>query len=303
MTATTTTTAPATVISDGWVIETFEGFLKTGYATTGAPVFDAHSDFQHVQIVPTQALGNMLLLDGCMMTTERDEFIYHEMITHMPLLAHPNPQSILIIGGGDGGAVREALKHPSVTEVVLCEIDGMVIDACRQHLPTIAGPWLDDARVTVKVADGIAYVRDCDRSFDVILVDSTDPTGPGEVLFSPEFYQNAARILNPGGIMVNQTESPIAMPAAYHRVQRRLKGIFSVVAPYTATIPTYPGGLWSWTFCSNGVGPLENIRDAAAAQLEQTTRYYNRQIHRAAFALPNFMRQADRPILNTAANH
>ncbi|MFN8614400.1 MAG: polyamine aminopropyltransferase [Vampirovibrionales bacterium] len=285
------TTASTATHRSAWVIETFEEWLKTGYATTGAPVFDAQSDFQHVQIVPTQALGHMLLLDGCMMTTERDEFIYHEMITHVPLLAHPHPQSVLIIGGGDGGAVREVLKHPSVTDVVLCEIDGMVIDACRQYLPTIAGPWLDDPKVTLHVADGIAYVRDCSRQFDVVLVDSTDPTGPGEVLFSAEFYQNVARLLTPNGIMVNQTESPIAMPVAYHRVQERLSGIFSVVAPYTATIPTYPGALWSWTFCSNSVQPLGTVRDEAAQAIEKTTRYYNRALHTAAFALPNFMQQ------------
>lgn len=171
-------------------------------------LYSAKTEYQTIDILETQGLGKVLLLDGLVMTTERDEFFYHEMISHIPMNSHPNPERVLVIGGGDGGTVREVLKHDTVKEVVLCEIDGMVIDACKKYLPSIAG-MLDDERVNIQVRDGIDYISQQEDAFDIILIDSTDPMGPGEGLFTEEFYSNVNKALKEGGIMSAQSESPL----------------------------------------------------------------------------------------------
>jgi len=251
-------------------------------------LYGGQSEFQKVDIIDTEAYGKMLLLDGLVMTSEKDEFFYHEMISHIPMLAHSRPESVLVIGGGDGGTVREVLKYNSVKEVVLCEIDEMVIDASKEFLPSIAG-MLDDKRVKINIEDAIKYIERQKNRFDVILIDSTDPLGPGVGLFTEEFYNNVKQALRKGGIMVAQTESPLACQEDFKLINILLNKVFPIVKPYFAPVPTYPGAYWSWTFCSNDVQPKLN-NETFAAQLEKETKYYNRDIHAAAFAMPNYVK-------------
>lgn len=175
----------------------------------GKVLFSEQSDFQKVEVFETESsLGRVLTLDDLMMTTEGDEYHYHEMIAHVPMMNHKNPESVLVIGGGDGGTVREVLKHKSVKRVVLCEIDGMVIDACKKYLPTIACE-LENPKVEILVQDAIEYIKDKKNEFDIVLIDSTDPMGPGEGLFTEEFYTNVKNSLKKGGIVTAQSESPL----------------------------------------------------------------------------------------------
>lgn len=274
---------------DLWIRERFQDRTELGYKVTDV-LHHSVSDFQVVDVVETVALGRMLFLDGMVMTSERDEFIYHEMIAHIPMLAHPNPKTVLVIGGGDGGTIREVLKHPSVERAVLCEIDGEVIEVCKKYLPSIAGQ-LDDPRVEIEVRDGAAYIAQHKNTFDVILIDSTDPIGPGEKLFTQEFYTHVREALTENGIMANQSESAMAVPEECVRINKLLKSVFPVVVPYTACVPSYPGAQWTWSFCSKGLQPLENINESVAAELEKTTKYYNREVHKAVFALPNYVKR------------
>jgi spermidine synthase len=250
-------------------------------------LFHGQSPFQTLDIIETEAFGRMMLLDGMVMVTERDEFVYHELIAHVPMLTHPNPKRVLVIGGGDGGTVREVLRHPSVEHVVLCEIDGLVIEASKQYLPTMANA-LSDPRVEIQVADGVAYIATQKAQFDIILIDSTDPLGPGEGLFTEAFYQNVKAALKPGGLMVAQSESPMVDHREMRLMYSLLHKVFPTVIPYVGPIPTYPGGYWSWAFCSEGVQPGEPRPEVA--EIEHHTQYYNRAIHQAAFAIPNFMK-------------
>lgn len=247
------------------------------------------SEFQTIDILDTEAYGRMLLLDGMIMVTEKDEFIYHEMIAHVPMLSHPDPKRVLVIGGGDGGTVREVLKHPSVEKVILCEIDGLVIQASRTYLPSIAGK-LSDARVDIEVADGVKFIANRKNEFDVILIDSTDPLGPGEGLFTETFYTHVMEALRPGGVMVAQSESPFADQREIGLMYNLLHKVFPVVTPYVGPIPTYPCGYWSWAYCSKDVKPTDFYNTAQAELIEKGTKYYNQAIHQACFAIPNFLK-------------
>jgi spermidine synthase len=302
-------TAPASPISniaedqrslgmDLWVSERNEG---TAFSfKVNSVVHSSQSEFQRLDVLETATYGRLMLLDGLVMTTERDEFVYHEMISHVPLASLPHPpKRVLIIGGGDGGTLREVLKHPSIEEAVLCEIDGNVIEAGRHYFPTI-GCAFDDPRATVLVADGVEYMKNApDSSFDVILVDSTDPVGPGVGLFTQEFYGHAKRALTPNGILTAQTESPFGDHVGMSRIYDVLHDVFDHVTGYMGTIPTYPGHLWTWSFCSKSadVTPWSAITPEKVAFLEETCRYYNYQLHHGAFAHPTFVKQRIRPTL------
>lgn len=253
-------------------------------------LYSAKTEYQTIDILETQGLGKVLLLDGLVMTTERDEFFYHEMISHIPMNSHPNPERVLVIGGGDGGTVREVLKHDTVNEVVLCEIDGMVIDACKKYLPSIAG-MLDDERVNIQVRDGIDYISQQEDAFDIILIDSTDPMGPGEGLFTEEFYSNVNKALKEGGIMSAQSESPFVNQRQMKMMYPLLRKAFPKVNTFLGPIPTYPGGYWSWAFCSNTVEPLSFIAEDRVQKIAKQAKLYNLDIHKAAFALPNFVKK------------
>lgn len=254
-------------------------------------LFSEQSQFQKIEIIDTDStLGKILTLDDLMMTSEGDEYFYHEMISHIPMLNHPNPKSVLVIGGGDGGTVREVLKHDTVKKVVLCEIDGMVIDACKKYLPTIAGK-LDDPKVDVLVEDAIEYVKNKENEFDIILIDSTDPMGPGEGLFTEEFYTNIRRSLKKGGIVAAQSESPIVNKEEIKKMYKLLKKVFPITSTYTSPIPTYPGGYWAWAFCSESVEPLSYIDEKRCEKISKTCKIYNKEYHLARFALPSFLKE------------
>lgn len=257
----------------------------------GKVLFSDKSDFQKVEIFETDSqLGRVLTLDDLMMTTEGDEFHYHEMIAHIPMMHHKCPKSVLVIGGGDGGTVREVLKHKTVERVVLCEIDGMVIEACKKYLPTIACE-LDNPKVEIRVADAIEYIKDKKNEFDIVLIDSTDPMGPGEGLFTEEFYTNVKNSLKEGGIVAAQSESPVVNKEEIKKMYNLLKKVFPICSTYTSNIPTYPGGYWAWAFCSETVKPLSYFADDRYEDIVKSCKIYNRDYHNARFALPNYLKE------------
>ena len=259
----------------------------------GARLFDAHSRYQHVEVLETGEFGRMLLLDGCVMVTDRDEHVYHEMIVHPPVLAHPRPERLLIIGGGDGGSVREALKHENLRQIDLVEIDGMVVEASRRFFPRLA-QGLDDPRVAVHIADGFEHLDRHAAAYDVILVDSMDPVGEAAKLFSTPFFAKVKRSLKAGGIAVFQSESPFYHTAILRDLLAALRRPVRYAAPYLAHIPTYPSGLWSFTFVSDAVDPRTakpRPPGAWAAQLK----YFRPELFRAALVLPNAWRDLEGP--------
>lgn len=231
-----------------WFTEEENEAVRLGFRIENV-VYRGKSEFQSIEIIETAAYGNMLLLDGCVMTTDHDEFVYHESIAHIPICLHQDPKHVLVIGGGDGGTIRELLRHDCVEKAVLCEIDGLVVDVCKKYFPKIAGK-LDDPRCEVRIGDGVGYVKEHENAFDIIIIDSTDPVGPGEGLFTGEFYKSVARALKPGGVMVAQSESPWYPKEFLTRIQKNIRSGFSHSAPYVGSIPTYPRGLWSWTMAS-----------------------------------------------------
>ena len=243
--------------------------------------------YQELAVIDTEQFGPMLVLDGMVMTTQKDEFVYHEMISHVALSTHPDPKNVLVVGGGDGGAIREILKHASVQRAVLAEIDDRVIAASRDFLPEIAS-GLDDPRVEIAVTDGIAYVKDHPGEFDVILIDSTEPVGPAVGLFAKEFYQDVNKALTPDGIMVAQSESPFFNQDLISGIQKNLGEVFPLVRLYLASIPTYPSGLWSFSLASKTHDPL-GVPVESLPKLN--TKYYNADLHKACFALPSFVRE------------
>lgn len=243
------------------------------------------TDFQDLAIIDTYAFGRMLVLDGIVQTTIGDEYVYHEMISHIPLYTHPNPKRVLVVGGGDGGAIREILKHPSVEKVVLCEIDGCVIEECKKYLPEISCE-LDNPRCEIFIGDGIKYVHEHKNEFDVIIVDSTDPFGAAEGLFGGSFYKEIYDCLTVDGIFIAQTETPFYLPQVVKGVFNDAKAIFPVTKLFMAAIPTYPGGYWSFTIGSKKYDP-ENVdlKDT----YDVTTKYYTKRLHKACFTLPKYV--------------
>lgn len=243
--------------------------------------------FQNLAVVDTLEYGRMLVLDNIIQTTVGDEFVYHEMITHVALNTHPSPKRVLVIGGGDGGAVREIVKHKSIEKVVHCEIDGAVIEAAKKYLPEISCA-LDNPKVEIILDDGIKHVRENKQSYDVIIVDSPDPIGPAEGLFSAGFYGDLAAALKDDGIFVAQTESPFLNRNLITRLHRDIAGIFPITRLFLANIPTYPGGLWSFTMGSKKYDPLKFDQKKIP---EMKTRYYSPAIHQACFVLPPFVQE------------
>jgi len=245
------------------------------------------TEYQDLAIVDTYCFGRMLLLDGIVQTTIEDEYVYHEMITHIPLFTHPNPEKVLVVGGGDGGAIREVLKHPSVKKAVLCEIDRCVVEECTKYLPEISCA-LSNPKCEVFIGDGIKYVHEHKNEFDVIIVDSTDPFGAAEGLFGGSFYKELAECLTHDGIFVAQTETPFYLPEVVKKVFKDAQAVFPVTKLFMAAIPTYPGGYWSFTIGSKKYDPEEaNL----PMDIGFNTKYYTKKIHRASFALPKYVEE------------
>lgn len=255
------------------------------------------SRFQRIEIFESEDFGRFLTLDGYMMCTEKDEFVYHEMMVHVPMAVNPAARRVLVVGGGDGGAVREVCRYPSVQHVDLVEIDSRVVDLCREYLPSIAGS-LGDPRVEMHFEDGMRFVRGCEDSYDLILVDSTDPFGPGEGLFTREFYGHCYKALHENGILVNQNESPFYPDdaRAMVRAHQRIAATFPVCRMYQAHIPSYPSGHWMFGFASKGPHPIRDIKEREWVALGLRTRYYNLNLHLASFALPTFVEEMVRDV-------
>lgn len=253
-------------------------------------VHTEQTPYQYLEIYESPMFGRMLVLDGAVQTTERDEFIYHEMLAHPALCAHPAPRRVLIIGGGDGGALEEALKHP-LERATLVEIDEAVVRTSREYLAGVAGRAFEDPRAALVIGDGIAYVGKSSERFDVVLVDSTDPAGPAVGLFSPEFYGTIARRLGPAGMLVVQSGSAIYQRDLIRSVRRTLRPVFPIVRTYVAAVVEYPGVLWSFTIGSLGPDPAAVLPETIAARTEGFgLRYYTPLGHQAAFAPPPFLR-------------
>ncbi|NFM18819.1 polyamine aminopropyltransferase [Clostridium sporogenes] len=241
--------------------------------------------FQELTIVQSETLGNILLLDGIVQTTEKDEYVYHEMITHIPLFTHPNPKKVLVVGGGDGGTIREVLKHPSIEKAVLCEIDEEVIKTSKEFLPTISC-GLDNPKCEIFIGDGIKYVHEHKNEFDIIIIDSTDPFGAAEGLFGGSFYKEIYQALTAEGIFVAQTETPFYLPEVVKKVYNDAKTIFPITKLFMAAIPTYPSGYWSFTIGSKKLDPtVSNLSDT----IDIETKYYTKALHKASFVLPKFV--------------
>jgi spermidine synthase len=268
-----------------WFHEKESEHLHVGHRVTRV-LFHGRSQYQEIAIIDTVEFGRMLVLDGIAQLSLRDEFVYHEMLAHVPLLAHPNPERVLVIGGGDGGTVREVLKHPEVGHVHLVEIDGQVIDACREFLPQLAHS-LDNPRVSVHVADGIEFMQQQTDAFDVILVDSTDPLGPSEGLFTATFYADAATALRADGVLAVQSESPFFTPQLVQDVYRAIGSCFPEVRLYMATVPIYSLAPWSFTLASKRPQEAISFREAPE---EMHTKYYSSGIREACFCLPPYVR-------------
>ncbi|MDQ7819430.1 MAG: polyamine aminopropyltransferase [Armatimonadota bacterium] len=244
------------------------------------------SPYQRILIASSPLFGRMLILDDAVQTTERDEHTYHEMLAHLPLVTHPSPRRVLIIGGGDGGTLKEVLKHP-VEHVTLVEIDAVVVEMCRRHLPSIGGEAFSDPRAEVVIDDGVNYVARAGGSFDVILVDAPDPKGPGLALFSPQFYAGCARLLTPQGILVAQSGSLLYQRPVTDMVRRHLREVFPVVGTYWVPVPSYPGVLWTFTYGSRRPDPRAVPPDVIAGRLAGvSTRLYSPAVHAAALSLP-----------------
>ena len=250
-------------------------------------LYSARSPFQEIAIVETEDFGRVLLLDGVVQTTERDEFIYHEMLAHVPICAHPGPKNVLIVGGGDGGCVREVLRHETVERITLVEIDEMVVDCCRAFLPGVAG-GLDDPRVAVRIEDGVQFIAGCEEAFDVILVDSTDPVGAANPLTQVSFFRAAKRALRPGGLYAAQTQGPVFEGRRMRRITRRIRRVFPGASTYLANIPTYPGGIWSFALAPKSKRTAVRPRPRAMPPGEKT-RYYSPAVHAAAFTHPPYV--------------
>jgi spermidine synthase len=247
------------------------------------------SEFQDVDMIETNQFGKMLVLDGMVMTTDLDEFVYHEMITHIAMNTHPNPKKVLVVGGGDGGAIREIVKHPSVEKAVLAEIDDRVIEVSKQFLPNIASELTGNPKVDVRVIDGIKHVMENKNEYDVILVDSTEPVGPAVGLFAKDFYQGIYESLKEDGILVAQSESPWFNRELISRVFKDISSIFPVTRYYTCAIPTYPSGLWSFTLGSKKHDPLQV--DESKLFDPPHTKYYSPRIHKSVFNVPKFVEE------------
>ncbi|MET3575743.1 spermidine synthase [Bhargavaea ullalensis] len=244
------------------------------------------TDFQLLEMAETEEWGNMLFLDGMVMTSERDEFVYHEMVAHVPLFTHPHPKKVLVVGGGDGGVIREVLKHPEVELAVLVDIDGKVIEYSKKYLPSIAGK-LEDPRVDVRVGDGFMHIAESENEYDVILVDSTEPVGPAVNLFTKGFYAGISKALKEDGLFVAQSDNPWFKADLIRQVQKDVREIFPVTKMYTANIPTYPSGLWCFTLGSKKYDPLQ-VEESRFHEID--TKYYTDELHKAAFVLPKFVK-------------
>jgi spermidine synthase len=257
-------------------------------------LFDSQTEHQHLIIFDNYEFGRVMMLDGVIQLASKDEFVYHEMMAHVPLFAHGRAAKALIIGGGDGGVLREALKHPGLESVTLCEIDPSVIDLCREHFPEVSAGAYDDPRSRIVIADGTKFVAETEERFDVIMVDSTDPIGPGAVLFTRAFYADCRRSLAEGGVLVTQNGLPFLQGPELRQSVGYVRKMFGDAFAYLATTPTYVGGPMSFGWATDDAELRRLREDAIARRYAEAggfpTRYWRPDVHVAAFALPTYVR-------------
>jgi spermidine synthase len=268
------------------------------YIKATKQIGERQTRFQKLAIYETPHYGKLFRLDGFNMTSEKEEFVYHENLVHPALTAHAAPKKVLIIGGGDGGSSEEALKHPSVEQVTMVEIDGEVIEVAKEHFRAVHNGAFDNPKLRVLVEDGMKFVRDTQEKFDLIALDLNDPMGPAEALYSTEFFQQLRAALAPGGALTLHIGSPVARPERVAELAQRLNGVFRIVRPYIMYIPLY-GSLWSMAVCSDKLDPKAFTADEIDRRIEarkmQELRYYNGETHEGVFALPNFVRDLVAP--------
>lgn len=270
---------------DLWLTEMDRGNLTIDYKIKGV-LYEQQSSFQHVMVVDSYDFGNMLVLDGAVQTTSKDGFIYNEMISHIPLTKHPNPRRVLIIGGGDCGVVQEVSKYESIERIDMVEIDELVVEASKAHLPEIAGTSFD-ARVQFIFTDGVKFAAEVEAAtYDVIIVDSSDPVGPAVQLFGLPFYRHLHRALKDDGIMVCQSQSPIFQLDITGQSFERIASLFKETKLYTAVVPSYPGGMWSFT-----LGSKIALPDSDDVPFNKATRYVNDEVIKGCFMLPQFVKE------------
>jgi spermidine synthase len=273
-----------------WYDEVIHNSMRIGFKVERT-LFMGESEFQRVAVVETELLGKALLVDDIWMAAEGEEKTYHEMIVHPAMTTAPKIERVLIIGGGDGGTAREVLRYQQVEHVDMVEIDEMVVEACKEHLPEIGTAW-DDPRLNLVIGDGIAWAKRTDlEPYDVIIVDGSDPVGPAEGLFGKEFYAGCERLLADDGVFVTQSESPLVFRDVHLEMVRTMKETFASVHPYYGSVGIYAGGPWSWTYASNNVSP-KDIIDERVEFIQEQTHIYNRDVHLGAFAVPNHIRRA-----------
>ncbi len=256
-------------------------------------LYSEKTKFQQMDFYDSYELGRFFTLDGIMMVNQKDEFIYHEMIIHTPMSIHPLVKNVLVIGGGDGGSVRELVKYPKIESIDLVEIDESVVKLCQVYLPEMTIGF-KDPRVHLFFEDGLLFVKNSIKLYDLIIVDSTDPVGPGEGLFSREFYQNCYRVLTEEGILINQHESPYFAKERkeMQRAHKKIKDLFPIATVYQAFIPTYPSGHWLFGFASKKWHPTKDFKGSLCHQLKIETEYYNDEVHLGAFGIPNYVKKA-----------
>ena len=255
-------------------------------------LYSGKSDFQRIDVFETNEFGKFFTLDGLVMITEKDEFIYHDMIVHVPMATNPGIKKVLVIGAGDGGTVRELVRYKSIEKIDMVEIDKLVVDVCREYFPNSTS-GLDDERVTLHFEDGLKFVSEKRDEYDLIIVDSTDPIGPGEGLFTSVFYENCYKALTKEGILVNQHESPFYedYQKAMQRAHKRIHEFFPISKVYQVHIPTYASGHWLFGFASKSIDPVKDLNEDNWNALGLETGYYNTEIHKASFALPNYVKK------------
>lgn len=254
-------------------------------------LYSGQSDFQRIDIFESKEFGRFFTLDGLMMVTEKDEFIYHDMITHVPMAVNPAIKKVLVIGAGDGGTVRELTRYSTIEHIDMVEIDKMVVDVCLEYLPQTSCK-LKDERVSLIFEDGLKFVRTKSNEYDLIIVDSTDPFGPGEGLFTKEFYGNCFNALKEDGILVNQHETPYyaSYAKSMQRAHKRIQEFFPICRVYQAHIPTYPSGHWLFGFASKKYDPIKDLNAERWNNLVLETKYYNTDLHVGSFAIPNYVK-------------
>lgn len=273
-----------------WFFENHKEFFKMGFKYK-KNLFDKKSTYQSVKVIETEGFGNMLINDDIVMTCDRDEFVYHEMISHVPLFTHPCPKRVLIIGGGDGGTAREVLKHKNIEKCIMVEIDSLVVTACKEHLKSTAVSF-DHPNLELKFEDGAQFVSQYKSFFDVIIVDSSDPIGPSSILFGKKFYENVHKALKEEGIVVSQAESPFHELEQQKDMLKISKGLFQKTGFYNYNNVTYPSGSWSFLLASKGPHPVKDFDPEKVKKSNISFQYYNEEIHLSSFARAQFAKKA-----------